>query len=326
MYLACIAEKSRKRYIIRQSYPAGDGFKSRDLFDLGHDPSQYIVYAGTSGYYYSAEVEEALAAAGTPVDQSQLDHIFYDFLKPGIRRIIDGFDRGRRYSSSKAIDTTVAPAALWDFDKRRYHYLRFGTNDQRHIDRVPEKVFRALHAKSRDELEQYFLSAEKALRKHEKPVYVSLIFQLNRFVPETPSHRTLRDQVDAYFVSRLCEINGAARFRENGSDDSGLHPYLVKYAVMYFDFEAPRQSPWQAYVEDFINRHRKYHPPASVTLKLEEAGRLFGIPWAELKKLDRGSLARLYRKLALKHHPDRGGDADIFRRLTQYYHLLLKRR
>jgi len=26
------------------------------------------------------------------------------------------------------------------------------------------------------------------------------------------------------------------------------------------------------------------------------------------------------------HHPDKGGDADSFRRLTQYYHMLLKRK
>ncbi len=326
MYLARISEKGKTRYIIRQSYSTGRGFESRDLFDLGDDPARHIVYAGNSGYYYTAEVEEALTAAGTPADQAQLDEIFYDFLKPHIRRVIDGFDRNRRRSASKAIVAAETETALWDFDKRRFHYLRFGLSDQRHIDRVPEKVFRTLHAKSRDELEQYFLSAERLLRSHEKPVYVSLIFEFKRFVPETPSDRSLREQMDAYFVSRLCRINSDSRFREKGTGAASLHPYLIKYAVMYFDFEAPRQSPWQAYVEDFINRHRAYHPPASVTVKLEEAGHLFGIPWKELKKLDRRSLGRLYRRLALKHHPDKGGDAETFRRLTQYYHLLLQRK
>jgi hypothetical protein len=325
MYLARIAEKGKIRYIIRQSYAAGEGFKSKDLLDLGHDPTRHIIYSGSSGYYYSAELEEGLAAAGAPTDQSLLDEIFYEFLQPNIRRIIDGFDRGRRRSANKTIDGGQTPPIIWGFDKRRFHYLRFGLSDQRHIDQVPAKVFQTLHAKSRDELEQYFLSAERLLRSHEKPVYVSLIFELKRFVPEPESDETFREQLDAYFIARLCRISTDARF-ENGGPAYGLHPYLTKYAVMYFDSEAPRQSAWQAYVEDFINRHRIYHPPAKVTVKLEEAGRLFGLPWKELKKLDRGSLSRLYRKLALTHHPDKGGDADIFRRLTQYYHMLLKRK
>lgn len=326
MYLARITEKGKIRYIIRQSYAAGEGFRSKDLLDLGYDPTRHIIYSGSSGYYYSAELEEGLAAAGVPADQSHLDEIFYEFLQPNIRRIIDGFDRGRRRSASTAIDAAQAPPALWGFDKRRFHYLRFGLSDQRHIDHVPAKVFRTLHAKSRDELEQYFLSAERLLRSHEKPVYVSLIFEFKRFVPESKANLTLREQLDAFFISRICRINADDRFWDGGPIASSLHPYLTRYAVMYFDFEAQRQSAWQAYVEDFINRHRIYHPPAKVTVKLEEAGRLFGLPWKELKKLDRGSLSRLYRKLALTHHPDKGGDADLFRRLTQYYHMLLKRK
>ena len=326
MYLARIAEKGKIRYIIRQSYATDEGFKSKDLLDLGPDPTQHIIYSGSSGYYYSAELEEGLAAAGAPVDQAHLDDIFYEFLKPNIRRIIDGFDRGRRRSAGKAIDAGQTPPALWGFDKRRFHFLRFGLSDPRHIDHVPAKVFRTLYAKSRDELEQYFLSAERLLRSHEKPVYVSLIFEFKQFMPESKSGKTIREQMDAFFISRLCQTNADPRFWEGGPIDASLHPYLTKYAIMYFDFEAPRQSAWQAYVEDFMNRHRTYHPPAKVTAKIEEAGRLFGLPWKELRKLDRGSLSRLYRKLALMHHPDKGGDADIFRRLTQYYHMLLKRK
>jgi hypothetical protein len=327
MYLARMPEGGKTRFFIRQSYAEGGCIKSRDLFDLGNDPSRHIVYAGGSGYYYSPEGETALAEAGVAADQDQLDQVFFEFLAPGIQRVIDGFDRGRRRTAPTAIDAETAQyRAPMPFDKRRYHYLRFGHSDQRHIDRVPEKVFRPLHAKSRDELEQYFLGAERLLRAHEKPLYVSVIFEFKRFIPDAQSDQTLGDQIDVFFLSRLCRLNADTRFWNGAPEESQLRHYLIKYAVMYFDFDPPRQSPWQAYVEDFINRHRIYHPPPKVTLKLEEAGRLFGLPWKELKALDKDSLSRLYRRLALKHHPDQGGDSEAFRRLTQCYKMLLRRR
>lgn len=327
MYLAQVKQNRVYHYIIRQSYSVAGCMKSRDLFDLGTDPAQYIVYVGGSGYYYSDEIQQGLSDAGVEIEQNQIDRLLYDFLAPNIKRIIDGFDKGLRQSQVKTIsDSCNDWPAPHLFDKRRYHYLRFGRDDQRYVERAPEKIFRPLYAKSRDELEQYFIRQEQQLRPHEKAAYVSAIFQLKQFRPKPDDLRPIFAQIDGYFMEQLCDLNSDSRFWADLKISDRLNDYLIKYVIMYFDFDLPRHSPWQAYVEEFINRHRVYHPPPKVKIKLEEAGRLFGIPWKELKKLDKRSLSRLYRRLALKHHPDQGGDGEAFRKLTQYYKVLLKQR
>jgi hypothetical protein len=326
MYLARLNKQGKTRYVIRQSYAAGGCMQSRDLFDLGGDPARFIVYVGGAGYYYHDELLDALTDAGAAADPEQLDRLFFEFLDARIQRVIHGFDRSRRRTAAAAIAGNREPAASPHlFDKRRYHYLRFGHSEQRAIDRVPEKIFRPLHARSRDELEQYFLAEERRLKTHEKAAYVATIFDLNRFVPDPRADSALIEQMDAYFVSRLCRLDADARFWAGAPPEGRLRDYLVRYAVIYFDLDPPGRSPWQAYVEDFINRHRAYHPPMKVRVKTEEAGRLFGLQWKELKILDKRSLSRLYRRLALKHHPDQGGDPELFRRLTHYYKVLLKK-
>ena len=97
-------------------------------------------------------------------------------------------------------------------------------------------------------------------------------------------------QMDAFFLSKLCRLNKDRAFWADLPTGHCLHDYLVRYAVMYFDYAPPQPSPWQAYVEDFIRRHRVYHPPQSVQIKLEEAGRLFGMPWKGAKKAGQGLL------------------------------------
>ena len=202
--------------------------------------------------------------------------------------------------------------------------MRFGRSDLRHLNRMAPKIFRPLLYKSRDELEQYFITQEKLLKPHEKAVYISVIFNLSCFSPDADSERPLQLQMDTFFLKQLCRLNADELFWAGMSMVSGLRNYLVRYAIMYFDFEQPSPSPWRTYAEDFINRHRTYHPPRTVQRKLEEAGRLFGVSWSRLKGMDRTSLSRLYRQLALKFHPDQGGDPDAFRRLTHYYQILLR--
>ena len=83
---------------------------------------------------------------------------------------------------------------------------------------------------------------------------------------------------------------------------------------------------WMAYIEEFINAHRIHKPPAKVRAGMERAARMFGKSWKELKIMDRTDLTRLYRRLALKHHPDQGGDSNTFLQLTQIYQLLLRQK
>lgn len=58
MYLARKHINGKTHYSIRESYKNNGCFKSRDLFDLGADPTRYIVYPGGSSF------EEALSVMG----------------------------------------------------------------------------------------------------------------------------------------------------------------------------------------------------------------------------------------------------------------------
>lgn len=322
MYLARQTIKNKTHYIIRQSYAHHGCLKSRDLFDLGTDPGRFIIYPGGNSYYYDPAIEEALAQKGLEVDQDALDTIFFDFLKSEIQRVITGFDRGYKRNTKNIEDFDHHPPVHM-FDKRRYHFLRFGRSNQRHIHRLPQKIFSRLFNKSRDEIEQYFLKTEGILKPNEKAIYIEVIFELNRFQPQPDTDISMLLQKDAFFLDQLCRLDHSKRFWAGTPKTPDLHDYLIKYVIMYFDEEPARESAWTRYIHDFMNRHRIYRPPEKVRIKIQEAEKLFGVPWKQLKSMAPSQLSRKYRQLALKHHPDQGGNPDVFRRLTEYYRRLL---
>ena len=324
MYLALQRKGNVTHYAIRESYLDGRQWKSRHLYDLGTDPSRYIHYPGGNGYYYAPEILDSLTDKGLDIDQSSLDIIFFEFLSPRIRRVIDGFDRSRRNPHPQAAAPVASRATFHLFDKRRFYFLRFGPRHRQNIHRVPAKIFRSLQCKSRDELEQYFLYSESSLRPQERPIYVATIFELDRFVPDRSAGEAFALQLDGYFLDRLCRLATDHQFWEGGPEPDGLGEYLARYAVMYFDDERPPRPAAAAYIQDFIHRHRAYRPPKSVRLNIRAAEKLFELSWEELKRLPRQSLSRRYRRLSLKHHPDHGGDPAQFDRLTQIYRHLLK--
>jgi hypothetical protein len=331
MYLARKTIKHKTSYYIRASYADSGCFKSRDLFDLGSDPSRYIVYPGGHGYYYDDSIKEALADQGFDPSQDDLDNIFWEFLDPEIRRVIEGFERTDRKPANRTCDFKVdAVQAVHLFDKRRILYLKFGEVNQHHLHRASPRLFAACHDKSRDELEQMFLMQECILSFGEKAAYVYGIFDLQQFFrepatrkrPGRPSLTTL----DEYFIEALCQINDDLHFWAGMPSTDRLREYLIRYAIMFFDFELPRRSPMQEAMWAFINRHRRHRPPPKVQVKMEEAGRLFGVAWKELKAMKREALTRRYRQLALKHHPDCGGDPQTFIQLTTLYEALMDRK
>jgi hypothetical protein len=327
MYLARRHIGNQTHYAIHESYKEDGCWKSRHLYDLGSDPTRYIIYPGGHGYYYDPEILEALSAKGLETDQSSLDVIFFDFLTPQVQRVINGFDRSRRggLRHDPSRDEQSNPP-IHIFDKRRFCFLRFGPKSRQLINRVPPKVFRMLLNKSRDELEQNFLYSELSLNYREMPLYVATIFELNHFVPRSANDNTIISQLDNYFLSKLCHLDRDSQFWLGTSYNEGLHEYLVRYAIMYFDYEHPQQPAAHQFFQDFINRHRIYRPPASVRSKIKAAEKIFGLTWEELNRLPRKSLSRRYRRLSLVHHPDHGGDAARFDLLTQIYQHLLKKR
>ncbi len=327
MYLARLQTEEEIRYVIRHSYADKGHFKSRDLFDLGTDPTRFIHYPGGNSYYFDPVIEASIQEKGVELSSDDLDRLLFHFLDPEIQRVISGFDRGyRKRQGPLPSNQCQGQLPIHLFDKRRYHYLRFGHSSQRYIQNVPERHFSCLQNKSRDELEHYFETEERQLPYREVGPYVSTIFTLSGFNPQSGPGALLLPQLDRYFLDQLCQLNDDENFLAGTSTCRGLYPHLIRYALFWFDHEPARtDTEWQ-YIRDFINRHRIYRPPPKTAVQIKEAETLFGFDWKELKQMDGSKLSRLFRRLALKHHPDQGGDAGTFRRLSHYYEILMQKK
>ena len=329
MYLASLRDKIiGRRYMIRHSYADGDCYRSRDLFDLGNDPSRFIKYPGGNGFYIDTAVEDAIADQGVTASQDDLESIFMPFIAPHIRRVIDGFDRKARRRQRTGTCLPVENVHL--FDQYRLHYLKLGQVDQRRMGCTPDHFYTALQNKSRDEIEYDFIAAERILKPHELARYTFQIFDLQGHFREhiARRHPEALDQnrLDGFFVKSLCQLNTDASFWSGSAKASGLRQHLVRYAVMYFDSSFSPRDPFQDFLRDFMNRHRLHRPPDSVQVSLAESASLFGVTVETLKNMDCRALTRQYRKLALTHHPDKGGNPENFVKLTAAYQKLMKRK
>ena len=329
MYLARTTIERTPHFFIRHTYREGTLLKSRTVFDLGTDPARFIVYPGGNGYYFDQDMEEHLRSQGLNPTQDDLDRIFWDFLDPAVKRVIQGFQRNpRRSPGSEPCEETHR------FDRRRIHYLRFGRSDQRDLDRLPLALYRCLDGKSRDEIEQHFLAEERILKKHELKKYVCTIFDLfpfiremtRRFVEDPANATGQQEGIDHAFIEAICRLSRDSGFWRGTGEVPGLQEYLVRYVILYFDNEFPAPSPWRTTLHDFMNQHRTYRPPQKVRLSIDEAARLFETDWATLKQMDGKTFSRLYRRQAMKHHPDQGGDKQTFIRLTAIYKHLVQRK
>jgi hypothetical protein len=104
-----------------------------------------------------------------------------------------------------------------------------------------------------------------------------------------------------------------------------LHEYLVRYVLMYFDYDFAPRSWVEDYIRNFINSRRDYRSPfESGSITWNEAGVIFGQTKDALKAMSRQELSRIFRRRALELHPDRGGDAEKFVELTKAYDMLLR--
>ena len=332
MYLAQTKANGETCYFIRESYPYKDYFLSRDLIDLGPDPGRFIIYPGGNSFYIDEVIEDWINDLGKKPDSEELEDIFWRFLNPEIRRALETFrSREKRHQANrrKGRPQEDPDAGFHIFDKRRTHFLRFGQTDQSNITRLPQKMFRMLQNKSRDEIEQMFMDLERELSAREYKTYAYVIFDLQQFFYESfsgsnPGMLSQR-KVDEHFIDQICRLNTDRLFWAGMPAGDGLNEYLVRYALMYFDYEYTPASFMDEYLRQFINNRRDYRPPyKNSRFTLTAASGIFGRSKENLKKLSRKELARLYRQKAQKLHPDKGGDHDTFVNLTEAYHELLR--
>jgi len=330
MYLAHQIIDGKRRFFIRKSYSDGSYLVSRDLIDLGTNPARFIIYPGGNAYYLDERLEDRLRELKVDYDPDELDDLFFPFLEPEIRYKLEWIARRRCRKTKVPSKKRYSGTSYHLFDKRRIHFLRYGSMDQGYIGRMSQKLLRVLNAKSRDEIEQYLLKMETDLRPAELESYVFVIFDLQRFFTEsfakTAPQMLTQDSVDDFFLKEVCRLNDDPSFWAGMTLDDCLHTYLARYVIMYFDYDYGQGRFLDDMIRNFINSRRRYQPPKSVRVKMADAAAIFNISTEALKRMSRTELARTFRSRAQKLHPDKGGDHDKFVQLAEAYHSLLRKK
>ena len=330
MYLARKTVGGETHYVIRESFQERDVYLCRDLYDLGAEPERYIVYPGGNAFYIDDAVVEGVRSQGSEPAQDEMETIFWPFLRSDLQYKLEPFRRQERRlkGERRAGEAAVRPESVHLFDRRRLHFLRTGRIDQRLLGQLPPSLWRRFQGRSRDEIEQDFLGMECVLRPREYKAYTYAVFDLQRFFSQRFARDTPEllhaDDVDAFFIGEVCRLHDDALFWAGIETGRRLSDYLVRYVIMYFDYDYPQRSAAAEYIRDFMNRHRQYRPPASVMLSMQEIAAVFGKSREVLKKMSRRDLWRLYRRRAQELHPDKGGDHERFVALNEAYHKLLR--
>ncbi len=331
MYLAEYNSAGGRRYVLRDSRfdKKKECWRSRDLLDLGGAPWKYIEYPGGNAFYINEFVTGELAARNIAYDLAELEELFWPFVRKEIREKLEPFHCRARRKSRKRDPKGPGGREVPIFDKRRLCYLRSGTVDQRAVGRMPSRYFTPLANKSRDEIEQFFLGLEKVLQPQEYKQYVYVAFDLQRYFRSSAARSIPqaldRDDLDRYFLRDLCRLQEDEAFWAGFDKSGSLHPYLVRYAVMFFDYEFDGGSAWDEYLQNIINARRFFRPPPPEKISASKIEEIFELSEEELRRMDRSELTKLFRKKAHAHHPDKGGEHDSFVRLAEAYRQLLQK-
>ena len=329
MYLAKVKKNRQTIYILRESVRQGEQMVARDIFDLGSSPGAWIDYPGGNAWCLSPDLESKISNRVGTFNSEQLEDLFWSFVRPAIRRATQTFKQRtfKRYTPmTRAQKETIARQAH-AFDKRRAHFLKFGNMDQGPMVNMPAIIFRQLHNKSRDELEQRFMEQERVLRQKDLKSYVYTVLDLHRFfkgfMAKQMPHVLDQDKVEAFFIQELCLLN-----KELFGLTSHLHEYLIRYAVMFFDHTYGDSVLLDDMVKDFQfrQRSREFKPPdATRQVALSRALKIFNLTAKALESMDKKDLTREFKRLARQHHPDKGGSHDRFVDLSNAYQALLKK-
>ena len=335
MYIARKRIKGYTHYYLRETFDNDGVLKSRDLFYLGRDPRDYVIYPdGGAAFYFREDLCDGLFEMGVAPDNDELERVFFPFLDPETQRVIEGFShQGMTRQDQANLRDKVnrsEKASFHLFDKRRMHYLRFVEMDQSRIGRAPQKIYRDLLDKSRDEIEQYFIEMENILKPKEKKAYPYVIFDVASHFTSIISREFPQalDQakVDECFLKEVCRLNADETFWGDIGRRDRLNDYLVRYVCWFFDSEFGESRYMEDLLWEWMARHRRYRPPvARDRMKEDEAVAIMGIDQRSLAKMTVNRLTRQYRAMAQKHHPDKGGNHESFIKLNRAFEQLLRR-
>ena len=325
MYMAKIRHKKGITYVLRESVKTDGGYRAQDICDLGPSPGAWIDYPGGNAWYVCPELEARVARRAGTFSPSGLEELFWPFLQPAIRRATEAFrNRSSEFKRTSRKEKERLARATHAFDKRRAHFLKFGSMDQGPIVNLPAVLFKPLQEKSRDEIEQWFMAQENRLRPKELKSYVYTIFDIQRFfkgiLAKQMPHVLDQNRVEAYFLKELCALN-----LDLFSLDSHLHDYMIRYLIMFFDFTYGDTVLLDDMEQDFRARHRYFNAPPKPAVSRVRAREIFGISPTEFKAMDTSALTRKFRQLAREHHPDTGGDHEKFVALNEAYQALMER-
>lgn len=332
MYLAQQKIGNELHFLIRLSYWDGSGWRSRDLVDLGPDPTVHLIYEGPLGFFLDQTIEQAIRSSGVTPGPGELESVLAPFLPAGLRHRFERLCRPQgktslarlSYDEEKRLIAQIHP-----FDKRRLHFLRHGQLDLSRINALPIRYFQSLADKSRDELEQGFLIKEVYLPMAEYKDYIYASLDLQRFFVSPHARRFPQyldqERLKIVMHEQLTAIDCDPHYwMGQPPEHQDLHEYLARYANMFLAYDFRPENPRQEYVRGFINSHRRQVWPRPAGLSTPEVEELFGKDLNELKAMSRKQLRRLFKKRAQKLHPDKGGDHESFIRLTRAYERLLR--
>lgn len=322
MYLAKKRIDNQINYVIRISLKKDNYYVHKDLFNLGKNPLDYIIFCGRNAFYIDEEVIDTINQKGIKTDQNNLEHIFTPFLPWEITSLLATFNK--RDEKRKKIDNNDYKK-IHAFDKFRLYFLKFENQRQFNLNGIPISFFSILSNKSRDEIETYFEREEKKLHENEIKNYIFFVFNLQyyfsgRFKKQYPELCPVKD-LDKAFIEQLCNLNIDSNYIKGIKPFKGLNEYLKRYAWMFFDFDFNQQRINQEILREFINRNRNLKtytkkPNQEVFLKY------FGKSYEELKEMKKEEVKKIFRKKAKELHPDKGGDKKDFNNLCACYQSL----
>jgi hypothetical protein len=333
MYLARQLQKDGEiKYLIRYSYQDKSNiWLSKNLFNLGNDPEKYIIYVGDRAFYIDPIIEETISSQGIIYNYDELEKLFLPFLDPEVRRIIEQFDRPRdkrqRYSKKELAEMQKG---LHPFDRRRLCFMKFCDTNIENLSKQPFSFFNILLNKSRDEIENILGSMESMLNPREKRGYLYAIFnlpqrfapRLTRFIPEA-QHLEL---IDKYILEEICKLDKDHSFLDQGAipyEVNGLHPYLRKYLIQYFDI-LYKWTTTRSYTRYSGTKNKAWSPPAKFLD--EKYLKTMGISADKYLRMDKKEFSLLFKRRAHKLHPDKGGKHETFIELLEAYQILLSKK